>query len=227
MKKIRFFPILLILIAAFTLAQVYKWVDDKGNVHFGDKPPEKAGIEKLVLPEGPSQEEIEAAEESRREDLELRKSRDKVQEYQERESWGKDYGEDLMSEARFSRCVEARYQLLVLERRGRAFKLRPNWTRGYLEDVDRPVEISRLDKLVKEHCDTDTKSVQQQNVRILEIKDALNIRCIAAREKLQKSKDPAANIDKRKVNEAKQYIELQCPDTELHDLWIGDWIFVR
>lgn len=227
MKKLKFSLILLLLIAAFALAQVYKWVDEKGNVHFGDKPPEKAGVEELVLPEGPSQEELEAAAEELRAKLESRKSRDKIQEEQRREGWSKDYAEDLMIEERFNRCVEARYQVIVLERRGRSFKLGSDWVRSYLKDIDRPAEISRLEKLVEEYCANDNKSVQKQNARLLELKDSLNIRCIAARETVQKNRGPDAGIDKRKVNEALEYIELKCPDTRLHNLWIADWIFVR
>jgi hypothetical protein len=227
LKKLHYALALLILIAAFALAQVFKWVDEEGNVHFGDKPPEKADVEELVIPEGPSQEEIEAAEEALRERLESRESRDRSQADVERERWSEDYSEGLMTEERFNRCVEARYQVIVLERRGRAFKLSPNWTRHYLEDEDRPAEMSRLENLVDEYCDTDAKSVQKQNQRLLELKDALNIRCIAARERLQKSTDPQAGIDARQVREAQEYIELKCPDTKLHDLWIADWIFVR
>ena len=227
MKKLKYSLALLVLIAAFTLAQVFKWVDEKGNVHFGDKPPEKAGVEELVLPEGPSQEEIEAAEEALRERLESRESRDKSQADVERERWSEDYAEGLRTEERFQRCVEARYQVIVLERRGRAFKLGPDWTRHYLENADRPAEIARLENLVDDYCDTDDRSVKKQNERLLELKDALSIRCIAARERLQKSRDPQAGIDARQVREAQEYIELKCPDTKLHDLWIADWKFVR
>lgn len=227
MKKFKFALILLALIGAFALAQVYKWVDEQGNIHFGDKPPEKDNVEELVLPEGPSPEELKAAEEELRAKLESRKSRDQIQEEQERESRSKGYAEDLMAEERFNQCVEARHQVMVLERRGRAFKLRPDWTRSYLENEDRPVEIARLEKLVDDNCDTDTKSVQEQDVHLLELIKALNIRCITAWETLHKSNDPAADIANQKVEEAQEYIDEKCPSTEIHNLWIADWIFVR
>ena len=28
--------------------ELYKWVDDKGNIHYGDKPPKKAELEKIT-----------------------------------------------------------------------------------------------------------------------------------------------------------------------------------
>jgi glutaredoxin len=37
-----------LVISAPGYAQLYKWVDDDGNVHYGDSPPEDARLEKLV-----------------------------------------------------------------------------------------------------------------------------------------------------------------------------------
>ena len=36
------------LLAAGASAQIYKWVDDQGNVHFGDKPRDKAQAEQAA-----------------------------------------------------------------------------------------------------------------------------------------------------------------------------------
>ena len=225
--KSRLLLLLILLVALFAGAQVYKWVDEKGQVHFGDCPPADCEMEEMALPQGPSDEEIEAAQEELRKTLESRKSSDEAQQEQQRKDWSEEYAGDLRESENFKRCVEARYQLTVLERRGRAFKLDRNWTRIYLEDEDRPAEISRLKKRIKTHCGTAAESVKKQNIRVAEMKDALNIRCVAAREKFHQGTDPAANIDKQDLQEAQDYIELKCPDVGLHDLWIGDWIFVR
>lgn len=223
----RLLPLVMLLIAIFAGAQVYKWVDEKGQVHFGDCPPDDCEVEELTLPKGPTDEEIEAAQEKLRKELESRKARDEAEQSDQREIWSDDFAEDLLADESFNRCVEARYQLTVLERRGRAFKLKRDWTRNYLEDGDRPAEISRLNKLVDVHCDTDVESVKKQNQRVSDIKDALNIRCVAAREKLQKLKEPESDTDKLSLKEAQRYVDLNCPAIELHDLWIADWKFVR
>ena len=225
--KSRLLLLLILLVALFAGAQVYKWVDEKGQVHFGDCPPADCEMEEMALPQGPSDEEIEAAQEELRKTLESRKSSDEAQQEQQRKDWSEEYAGDLRESENFKRCVEARYQVAVLERRGRAFKLDRNWTRIYLEDEDRPAEISRLKKRIKTHCGTAAESVKKQNIRVAEMKKALNIRCVAARERLHKGADPAAKIDKQDLQEAQDYIELKCPDVGLHDLWIGDWIFVR
>lgn len=78
MKKSKWFLLLVVLISAFALAQVYRWVDEEGGIHFGDKPPEEVDAEKLILPEGPSEEEIVQAQEDLRKRLEARKIADEA-----------------------------------------------------------------------------------------------------------------------------------------------------
>ena len=44
-----------------TNAQVYKWIDEEGNIHFGDSPPKQADAEPQEMPRFPSQKEVEKA----------------------------------------------------------------------------------------------------------------------------------------------------------------------
>ncbi len=43
------------------MAAAFKWVDDAGRVHYGDAPPEGSAAETVVVPEGPSEAEVERA----------------------------------------------------------------------------------------------------------------------------------------------------------------------
>lgn len=86
MKKSNGLLLLLVLISAFSLAQVYRWVDEKGGVHFGDNPPEEGEAQELVLPDGPSEKEIAQAQEDLRKRLEGRKISDKALENERRDS---------------------------------------------------------------------------------------------------------------------------------------------
>ena len=47
------------LLAGLASAQAYKWVDEQGGVHFGDRPPEAAKSEEIVLPEGQRSRSLE------------------------------------------------------------------------------------------------------------------------------------------------------------------------
>lgn len=51
--------VLFLLLIGTAVADTYKWVDESGEVHYGDSPP--AGVNKqiVIIPDGPSQEDIE------------------------------------------------------------------------------------------------------------------------------------------------------------------------
>ena len=49
MKGIKSAPGLLLLLAVMVQADMYKWVDKDGRVHFGDNPPEDAKPERLAV----------------------------------------------------------------------------------------------------------------------------------------------------------------------------------
>jgi hypothetical protein len=46
---------------AAVIGAAYKWVDDKGNVHYTDKPPEPEKTQEIVIDPGPSQEKVDEA----------------------------------------------------------------------------------------------------------------------------------------------------------------------
>ncbi len=58
-------------------AAVYKWVDESGTVHYGDQPPEAADAQSVILPEGPSQQEVEQAQQQMRRKLEQQRQSEK------------------------------------------------------------------------------------------------------------------------------------------------------
>jgi hypothetical protein len=65
---------------AVLLGATYKWVDDKGNVHYTDNPPEREKTQKIGIEPGPSQKEVDEAqfraEKIRRAEEVLRQSRE-------------------------------------------------------------------------------------------------------------------------------------------------------
>lgn len=93
MKAAKLRPALLFLVVSVAAAQVYKWVDEQGKTHFGDRPPETADAQELKLPQGPSDEEIAAAEENLRKSLEARKTPEPSQQPGKQEPGADDAGE--------------------------------------------------------------------------------------------------------------------------------------
>ena len=69
MNKGNLAALLLLLIGTVTVAAVYKWVDESGGVHYGDRPSPESDAQSVVIPKGPSQEEIDRARQQMREKL--------------------------------------------------------------------------------------------------------------------------------------------------------------
>ncbi|NNC67472.1 MAG: DUF4124 domain-containing protein [Gammaproteobacteria bacterium] len=69
MKKI-ILNIGVLFIALILIGAVYKWVDESGKVHYGDSPPEEIDAQSVAVPEGPSQEEVEQAQQRLHEKVE-------------------------------------------------------------------------------------------------------------------------------------------------------------
>ena len=69
MNKGNLVTLLLLLIAGVTGAAVYKWVDESGGVHYGDRPSKGSNAQSVPTPKGPSQEEIDRARQQMREKI--------------------------------------------------------------------------------------------------------------------------------------------------------------
>ena len=72
--KVRLLIFAVLLAPALVLGQVYQWEDEDGNVHYGDSPPEGAGAKSVDLPKGPSDEEVEQAQQKLQDALDTRKA---------------------------------------------------------------------------------------------------------------------------------------------------------
>lgn len=218
-KSKRLIPLFIVSIALFTSAQVYKWIDEKGNIHFGDRPPEEQQeVEEIALPEGPSEQEVIEAEERLDRSLRERQSRDAIERKESIQKKTEAANERLKEEKRFRTCVEAFQQLRALKIKARVFKLDESWKRTYLENEDRPQEIERLYVLVQSNCKTDPESQEKQYDGALNLSKGLNIKCVSAREKLAKG------IDEVKKDQYLDYLNSNCPEVNPIGFWIVDWI---
>ncbi len=134
------------LAAASAGAQVYKWVDDKGRTHYGEKPPDgvKATEVGVSSPTGTVTAPQPNMQNVRERELELRNQRlDREQKEQarQREAAGRE-----------QRCAAARRQLSTLQEQIRVYDRNEKGERVYLEDRDRPAAIAAQQKKVDENC---------------------------------------------------------------------------
>lgn len=216
-----------VFIASHAVAQIYRWVDEHGVVHYEDCPPVDCAFEEVELPEGPSAEKIESAKAKMREILEARKARDHAAKLEiERIALEEREKQELVAE-QLELCAETIYELDLLSQQRRIYKVLETGTRLYLADADRPGEVSRISALRDEFCSADSIDEQQAIKRAHELSMALSRSCEAARERLERMLQTDANPDAETLKDHQAYVETFCPEIEPNDLWQGDWIVTR
>ena len=140
--KPHLFALIVALAAPVAMAQVYKWVDDKGHVQYGDKPPPGAKATPVAPPPGPQAKPRPA------EDLATQDAEFKRREIRRREEEEKLAREEKL---RQQRCDQAKDRLAFAELARQRFRIE-NGERVYLSDAERAVEIDKLNALVAKHC---------------------------------------------------------------------------
>jgi hypothetical protein len=154
---------LILLVAASLTAmasEVYKWVDEEGNVHYSDTPPENVESERVQVDVAPprgdaSAERVLERAEQTRERLAAERDARAAAEEAEAERHAADR----------QRCVFARQQLISLQQnlpvyRDETGKLRTRseydvyeGEREYLDDEQRALEIVRVQKDIERYCE--------------------------------------------------------------------------
>ena len=126
--------------------QVFKWVDEKGRTHYGERPPEGAKASEVAKPTPPSDPSRAAAPDDwKRKALEAK--RDKAE---------RDRGEqEREAQARVQRerrCRNARVALDRLENVQGLYRYNDRGERVYYTDAEREPEKARAKADIREHC---------------------------------------------------------------------------
>ncbi len=132
----------LLLVAAPAWAQIYKWVDEKGRVQYGEKPPAGAKAAPLRGEAAPSAGTPRAPEDLSQQEgaFRERQLRQRMQEDREAQE----------AKANERRCESARAQLENTER-SRLYR-RERGEKVYYSEAERAREIERLRGLVARYC---------------------------------------------------------------------------
>ena len=146
MKHARF--IFLIISALASHAGVYKWVDENGKVHYGDRP--AAGDSSLEMSidttsSVPSAEDEQSREE-KRERLLRAMEEDRLELQQEREK------QQAKQESYRKKCVYYRDKMRQYERASGIYKLDMNGSRVYMSDSEREKSTRQLQARINKYC---------------------------------------------------------------------------
>jgi len=108
-NSMRLLPVLCILSFALCGSEVYKWVDEDGNVHYSDKPPENQQSTEVEIQKAPAVSEENVAESSAETWLEQQRTKREEEKQQK-----KDLRQITAADSK-NQCSAARHMLSILE----------------------------------------------------------------------------------------------------------------
>jgi hypothetical protein len=137
-----------ILISSPAAAQVYKWVDEHGVTHYGERPPQgqKASPVTATPSTGPgsSQAKPQNSQDWQDKDIEFQKRRIQREQQDERDAQ--------VAKAQQKRCMMARDDLRQMESSERLYDLNEKGERVYLDDAAKKAEIERARQFIARNC---------------------------------------------------------------------------
>jgi len=129
--------------------EIYKWVDEDGNIHYEDRPSGAASEQRLALSSKPTdngavQQRVEAQEERQAAMAEARAEADAEAQK----------AEDAQAEVEANRkkCENYRAQLQTIQLEAPLYKEKPDGEREYLDDSQREEARTRTQELIAKYC---------------------------------------------------------------------------
>ena len=140
------FLVITVLFALPAQAEIYKWTDEKGNVHYGDKP--IVNSEEILIPEKinvQSRVTMQEREEKRKRLLEsFAEDRADKKEQQEKLE---------IKKTKLNRqCITARDRLKTYQKSSRLYNLNEKGERVILSDKARQQAVNQLSAEIDKHC---------------------------------------------------------------------------
>ena len=125
--------------------EVYRWVDDKGVVHFGDRPPQQADVEKISIPESqPQPSAIQEDSQDPQPNLAQQLREERAEARKKREA---------NAEVAAASCAKAREIVSQLEPMTRVMVTHEDGTVTRMDDNDRLEKLGEAKAVVAENCD--------------------------------------------------------------------------
>jgi hypothetical protein len=198
-----------------TASEVYRWVDDEGNVHYSDTPPENVESEEVeidVAPaagDGSAERLLERAEQSR-----ARLAAEREAKVAETEA------QKARQAADSQRCVYARQQMISLQQqlpvyRDETGKFRTKsrydvyeGEREYLDDRQRALEIIRVQKDIERYCE---RPGDRGEEFVAAWDRMMSKRCEAARARLATA-EADRHSPRQTIEDAKAEVERYCKE---------------
>lgn len=156
MKRILLIALLLFTGGVLADSEIYRWVDEDGNIHYSDCPPpaeEDCEAEIIQAAPEPREEDVNRAQE---ELGALMAEQEESKELRDRERQARLHEEARAEEqavADTMNCVRARDNLRTLQVPRAVYHLNAEGERVYLSDEERMAEILMLQDYIEKNCE--------------------------------------------------------------------------
>jgi Domain of unknown function (DUF4124) len=138
----------LVALSLPAVAQVYKWVDEKGVAHYSETPPPDGKAAKIELKPSTGTPPPVPETDWKQKELDARQQRiQKEQKEQQREAQ-----EHNQEAARHNKCLEARRRLDLMQRPAAVYHFNEKGEKVYYDDAERAREIASLQASAKTYC---------------------------------------------------------------------------
>ncbi len=141
--------VLLLLCLCFPLAsaaEIYKWTDGSGQVHYSDQPPSDQALVIKAAPAPPT-EAGEAQRELAEKDLAFKKRQEDATKAREKAD-----ADAQAARTKQENCERARQNLVNLDQSPRSYTIGPSGQRTYLTDQQRADTRAAAEKFIAENC---------------------------------------------------------------------------
>jgi len=205
-------------IAVVSFGAVYKWVDEKGSVHYSDKPTDTHNSEVVNIEPGPSAEEIKKASE-KAEELKQRFHKEYISDQSQNKERLDEKEKQLAQE---QQCLEARMQLAILQElhlpayRDEQGEFHAKWkydtyqgNREYLDDAMRASAIEQARENVLASCVNPDDAKEQELARMKWIRAE---RCAKHTVELEALERPGSRAVTQDLEKKRRLVKVYCDD---------------
>ena|SRR5208283_1811311 len=130
----------------------------------------------------------------------------------------------LADQAPVSVCVDALEQLETLQTVAPIYKLTGGQKRQYLADADRPAEVARLKAIVAGSCSAKHKHRLREESEAEQLHLVRSPGCMQDRDRLSMMEKKDARTPEDDLARTRKRVLTQCPDANLSDVWLIEWI---
>ena len=147
----RFFLILVLLYLPVLLAQaeVYKWVDEQGDVHYGDKPDSVQSEQLKIQQQSPSTPTNNLSDAERRQYQQKLLESMTYERQQKEQAKAKDKKE---REKAKQKCDKAKQKLTKMKQAGYLYSKNEQGERLVLDDEQHKAATAQVEAAIKKHC---------------------------------------------------------------------------